>query len=403
MTGDGRPFEGIRVLDLTHVLAGPFSTYQLAVLGADVIKIEPPGRPDMMREEGASPGLAEQGLGTGFLSQNAGKRALALDLETPEGRAIGLKLAEGADVLVENYRKGVLDRLGLGYDAVRAVRPDIIYCSLTGYGHTGPKAHHPAYDPVIQAYSGLMAANGTPEVHPVRCGPPTIDYGTGAQTAFAIAAALFHRSRTGRGQRIDVAMADAALMMMSMPVTATQALGQTPPPFGNVTPGKPAYSCHQTSDGLLFIGAATQRQTVRCWRALGQDAIADEREAMDREELEALGDEDYRRLAAILIEQPAAHWEDVLNEAGVPAARVRRIDEALAEKQTATRGVLAKLGIGEDEVPLDLPVAAFGFEHGGPSLSGAVPRLGQHSREILAEAGYETGEIDDWMARGVVA
>jgi len=316
MTAGARPFEGIRVLNFTHVLAGPFSTYQLAVLGADVIKVEPPEMPDMMRDEDADHELAQQGLGSGFICQAAGKRSLILDLGKPDGLETAHKLVAGSDVLVENYRKGTLERLGLGYDAVRKVRPDIIYCSLTGFGQTGPKADHPAYDPVIPAYSGLMAANGTAEVNPVRVGPPAIDYGTGAQAAFAIASALFHRARTGEGQRIDVAMADAALMMMSMPVMATQVLGRRPVPFGNEAPQKPAYSCHDTADGPLFIGAATQRQVVRTWRALGEAAIADERENMTRAELDAV--------------------------AGVPTARVRRIDEALAEDQTATRGVMAQ-------------------------------------------------------------
>ncbi|MBT7645611.1 MAG: CoA transferase, partial [Rhodospirillaceae bacterium] len=364
--------------------------------------VEPPEMPDMMRDEGADPELAEQGLGSGFVCQAGGKRSLVLDLGKPDGIRAALKLVEGADVLVENYRKGTLERLGLGYDVVRKARPDIIYCSLTGFGQTGPKAEHPAYDPVIQAYSGLMAANGTTEINPVRVGPPAIDYGTGAQAAFAIASALFHRARTGEGQRIDVAMADAALMMMSMPVMATQVLGRTPVPFGNETPGKPAYSCHDTADGLLFIGAATQRQVVRTWRALGEAAIADEREAMTRAELDAVAEPDRARLAGILLDWPADYWEQCLNDAGVPAARVRRIDEALAEEQTATRGVMAQSELQSGGRTLSFPVAAFGFEHGGPALSGPPPRHGQHSREVLAEAGFSAEEIEGLVASGTV-
>ena len=397
-----QPFEGLRVLDFTHVLAGPFAAYQLSVLGADVIKIESPHSPDMMRGQGADSELSARGLGTGFVCQNAGKRSLVLDLSRPEGRAVALRLVEGADVLLENYRKGKLEALGLGYDAVAAVRPDIVYCSLTGFGLTGPKAEHPAYDPVIQAYSGLMAANGNEAMNPLRVGPPLIDYGTGAQAAFAISAALFQRTRTGKGQRIDIAMADAALMMMSMPIMATQSLGKTPPPFGSVTPGQPGYSCHDTADGLIFLGAATNRQVAELWRALGQAEIADAREAMSDSERAELAEHDREHMSRILAGQTAEMWEGLLNEAGVPAARVRRMDEALAEAQMATRGVLATSELTSNGKTLSLPVAAFGYDHGGPALAGPVPRHGEHSREVLLDAGFEAGEVDALVASGTV-
>ncbi|MBN33363.1 MAG: formyl-CoA transferase [Rhodospirillaceae bacterium] len=392
----------MRVQDFTHVLSGPFAAYQLSGMGADVIKIEPPGTPDMMRDQDADPVLSDQGLGTGFTSQNAGKSSLVLDLPTSEGLVVAERLAEDADVRIENYRAGKLEALGLGCEAVAAIRPDIIYCSMTGFGQTGPKRRHPAYDPVIKAYSGLMAANGTADHHPTRVGPPLIDCGTGAQGSFAIASALFQRCRTGKSQRIDVAMADAALMIMSMPVMATQALGRTPPPFGSVTPGQAGYSCYETAEGLIFLGAATVQQYVNLLRALGEEALADERAGMTRQEIADLAEQDMGRLTEILAARTADEWEAIINERGVPAAQARRMDEALAEPQTATRGVVAASEIESDGGPLSLPVAAFGCHHDGPALAGLVPRHGEHSRQVLEEAGLSASEIVDLIAGGAV-
>ena len=204
-----KAFEGYRVLDLTHVLAGPFSTYQLAVLGAEVIKVEPPDAPDIVRVEGAVEALNREGMGVMFQSQGANKRGLSLNLKSEAGRDIFKRLAAGADVVVENYRAGALPSLGLGYDELAALNPSLIYCSITGFGQTGPKAGHTAFDNVIQARSGLMATTGTVHSAPLRVGAPVLDYGTGAQAAFAIAAALLRRERTGERQRLDVSMLDA--------------------------------------------------------------------------------------------------------------------------------------------------------------------------------------------------
>ncbi len=398
-----QPFEGIRVLDFTHVLAGPFCTYQLGVLGADVIKIEAPHKPDMMRIEGDSPPLEEQGRGSDFISQNGNKRSLCLDLGTSEGLAIARKLTETADVIVENYRCGVIDGYGLGYEAAAEIKPDIVYCSLTGFGHTGPKAAHPAFDPVIQAFSGLMAANGAPEAHPVRVGPALIDYGTGAQAAFAIASALFQRSRTGRGQRIDVAMLDAALMLMSTHVVNSQLTDRTPPPMGNTNPQRAAYSCYETADGLVFLGAFTLKQAQTLWRTLGRADIADELEGRDHAFMFGRAAAHAAILRDIMKTRPAQEWEDLINEAGVPAARVRRVDEALREAQVASRGVLRD----NEDVPgngtrIKAPAAAFGYMHNGPKLHAPAPRLGEHTATILEEIGYGTDRIAALNRDGII-
>ncbi|MEM8689666.1 MAG: CaiB/BaiF CoA-transferase family protein [Pseudomonadota bacterium] len=398
-----RPFEGIRCLDLTHVLAGPFSTFQLAVLGADVIKIEPPQNPDMTREEGAVRSLNEEDYGTLYLGQNGGKRAITLDLKTEKGRDILRKLVAGADVLVENYRAGKMAELGLGYEDLTAVNPKLIYCSLTGFGQTGPKARHPAYDVVIQAYSGLMVANGEANSAPVRVGPPMVDYGTGAQAALAISAALYQRGQTGKGQRIDVSMLDGALMLMSSQVTSTLCTGSSPAAHGNAHPDYAGYSTYETMDGLLMIGAHTTRQAADIFHAIGDSTLGEEVAAMSRDELRAARDRLAEMLTQVLLTRTAQEWEDILNDGGVPAARVRRLDETLASEHIASRSVLQTIdGPGGPDETRRLAVAAYSFAHGGPRLDRPPPRVGEHTEEVLAELGLEAEEIADLKSRGIV-
>jgi len=218
-----RAFEGIRVLDLTHVFAGPFCTFQLAVMGADVIKIESPDFPDMMRDEGNSEALNELGLSNFFVCQNSEKKSLSLNLKLDDDREFFLKLVRTADVLVQNYSGKAMERLGFSYKKLKKINPKLIYCSMTGFGKTGPKAEHPAYDSVIQAYSGLMELNGVKSIGPLRVGPAIVDYGTGIHAAFAISSALFRREITGEGLEIDLSMLDAASMRMPSSVSDTLA------------------------------------------------------------------------------------------------------------------------------------------------------------------------------------
>ena len=230
-----RPFEGVRIVDTTHVLAGPYCTYQLALLGAEVIRVEnpDPAGTDMTRGMGRIPALNEQGMGTGYLGQNANKRSIALNLKHPESKDIFAKLIAGADVMVENYRPGAMERLGFGYEAVCKLNPTIIYASLTGYGQEGPLAQAPVYDHVMQAVSGLMSLVGT-EAEPRRVKFPLIDYASGLAGAFAISSALFQRTRTGKPQRIDISMLDAALSLMTSGVAEVLTVGDVLRPTGNV-------------------------------------------------------------------------------------------------------------------------------------------------------------------------
>jgi crotonobetainyl-CoA:carnitine CoA-transferase CaiB-like acyl-CoA transferase len=382
-----RPFEGIRVIDVTHVLAGPFAAYQLAVLGADVIKVEHPDEPDQSRGSGTDKALNRRNMGTSFLTQASNKRSITLDLKQEADREILKKLVASADVFVENYRPGAFEALGLGYEALSAINPRLIYASFSAFGQGGPRREQTAYDHVIQATSGIMAMTGTEDVHPIKFGSPAIDYATGMTGAFALASALFQRTRTGRGQRIDMAMLDVAMILMSSHLTGYLRNGVHPKPHGNRHPHA-TNSAYPTKEGLLMLGASNLRQQRRLWTVLGRpDMIKrsnDEREA-DRERETAV-------LSEILLSRSAAEWEDFLQARHVPAARVRSMGEALSDPQLASRGVIHRHGSAAGvDGGFGVPLAAFTFAHGGPRIDTAPPTLGQHNAEVLAELGVGDG------------
>lgn len=391
-----RPFEGLRVLDLTHVFAGPFCAYQLGVLGAEVIKIEPVSQPDMTRAEGADTALNAQGMGLSFQAQGGGKRTLALDLKSEQGREVFDRLVATADVLVQNYTAHAVEELGLEYDRLSALKPDLIYCAISGFGATGPKAAHAAYDVVIQAYTGIMAANGEADSEPVRVGPAMVDYGTGAQAALAISAALLGRSRTGLGRRVDVSMADCALMLMNSHTATALATGHAPRPHGNQDPDLAGYATYDTADGQVMIGAFSNAQMANLMRAIGEGARADAIMATPRTHIGARREEDAAVLAEVLVTRTAAEWEDRLNAAHVPAARVRGLAETLEEQQLASRSVIQSVD------GMELAVAGFGFDHGGPLLDHAPREHGADSRLVLAELGISQTEFEALQDQGVV-
>src|SRR6476469_4180242 len=265
-----RPFEGIRVIDVTHVLAGPFAAYQLGVLGADVIKIEDPNDPDQSRSSGTDKALNHAQMGTSFLTQASNKRSVALDLKQERDREILKALVKTADVFVENYRPGAFEALGLGYDALSAINPRLIYASFSAFGQNGPRGSQTAYDHVIQATSGIMAMTGTKDVHPVKIGAPAVDYATGMTGAFALSAALYQRERTGKGQRIDMAMLDVAMILMASHLTGYLRNGTHPKPHGNHH-SHATNGAFQTKDGtLVMLGASNIRQQKRLWTLLGR-------------------------------------------------------------------------------------------------------------------------------------
>lgn len=393
-----RPFEGIRVIDITHVLAGPFAAYQLGVLGADVIKVEHPADPDQSRGSGTDPALNLAGMGTGFLTQASNKRSITVDLKAEEGREIIRRLVATADVLVENYRPGAFEALGLGYEALSALNPRLIYASFSAFGQRGPRREQTAYDHVIQATSGIMAMTGTEDVHPVKLGTPAVDYATGTMGAFALASALFQRERTGKGQRIDMAMLDVAMILMASHLTGYLRNGKHPRPHGNVQ-NFATSSAYETKDGMVMLGASNLRQQRRLWAVLDHPDVAKktnpEREA-DREREAAL-------LGEIMRTRTAAEWEEHLQARHVPAARVRTMGEAIADPHLASRGVTHRhQGAAGVEGGFTVPLAAFTYAYDGPRIDTPPPVLGEHTDAVLAELGYGGSDIARLRAAGVV-
>ena len=393
-----RPFEGIRVIDATHVLAGPFAAYQLAVLGADVIKVEHPEESDQSRETGSDHALNKKRMGTSFLTQGSNKRGLSLDIKTSQGQEIFKKLVATADVLVENYRPGALDALGLGYDALSKINPRLIYASMSAFGSKGPRQHHTAYDYVIQATSGIMAMTGTPEVNPIKFGSPAIDYATGTTGAFALASALFQRERTGKGQRIDMAMLDVAMILMGSHITAHLRTGAHPKPVGN-TNEYATNGCYETKDGLLMLGASNMRQYRRIWNVLGKPEMIKK----DRDEREHARENEAAALTEILKDKTADEWEAFFQPLHVPAARVRTMGEALRDPHLDYRGI-KHVHEGSEHIPgaLGVPVAAFQFADGGPRVDSPPPTVGQHNEEILSALGYDKAAIAKLRAAKII-
>ena len=384
-----RPFEGIRIIDITHVLAGPFAAYQLAVLGADVIKVEHPDEPDQSREGGTDRMLNRKNMGTSFLTQGSNKRSITLDLKQEAGRDILKKLVAGADVLVENYRPGAFEALGLGYEALLKINPRLIYCSISAFGQDGVRREQTAYDHVIQATSGIMASTGTEEVNPIKIGAPAVDYATGTMAAFALASALFQRERTGKGQHIDLAMLGVAMMMQASLMTGYFRNGTEPKPHGNKQPFA-TNSAYDAKQGMVMIGASNLRQQARFWRAVERpDMIKTDNEARidDREREAAV-------IADIIKTKTADEWEVYFQARHVPAARVRRMAEAVADPHFRDRRVFHHFDdVPGVDGPVGVPLAAFKFAHGGPSIETPPREMGADSEAVLGELGYSAAEI----------
>jgi len=378
------PLAGIRVVDLTQVFAGPYCTYQLSLLGAEVIKVEPPGG-ELTRQGGAIEALNSQGLGLSYCTQNADKQCVEVDLKSAAGPGQVMELVRNADIFIENFRPGVAERLGLGEAAVREVKPDIIYCSISAYGAQGPIGGRPAYDHVVQAMSGIMCTTGTEATGPTKVGAPYVDYGTGLNAAFAILAALRERDRTSEPQRVDVSMLDTTLTLMANNVVTTASTDVELPPLGNEAASRaPSSGCFTCSDGnLLMVAANNERQFADLCAAVehahwSEDARWCEAEVR-RQHQGALRD----KLDAAFASRSAAHWEAELAQRGVPASRVRNMRELIDEGQPAARGLLHEVAVGTGGTPVTLTGA--GFQLNGHSLGprGTAHPAGSHNAHWL--------------------
>jgi crotonobetainyl-CoA:carnitine CoA-transferase CaiB-like acyl-CoA transferase len=363
-----------------------------------VIKVEHPDDPDQSRGSGTDRALNRGQMGTSFLTQASNKRAITLDLKQEEGREILRRLVAGADVLVENFRPGAFEALGLGYAALSALNPRLVYCSISAFGQDGPRREQTAYDHVIQATSGLMAMTGTEEVHPIKFGAPAVDYATGTMAAFALASALFQRERTGQGQHIDLSMVGVAMMLMGSHLAGYFRNGHEPKPHGNKQPFA-TNSAYQVKDGLLMIGASNLGQQKRLWTVLERPDMI----KTDNESRESDRAREADVLADIIKTRGADEWEAWFQARHVPAARVRTMAEAVADPHLASRGLFHR---HESAPGIDggfgVPLAAFKFAHGGPSIETPPPQFGADTDTVLAELGYAAAEIAALRAARVV-
>jgi crotonobetainyl-CoA:carnitine CoA-transferase CaiB-like acyl-CoA transferase len=390
-------FKGLRVIDTTHVLAGPFASYQMAVLGAEVIKLEDPGDPDQARLQGSDRALSDARMGTAFLAQASGKKALALDLKTDAGQRALKRLIATADVFVENYRPGAFEALGLGYEDFKAVNSGLIYCSISAFGASGPRREQTGYDNILQAFSGMMDMTGWGDGRAVKCGAPVIDYATGTTAAYAITAALFQRERNGgQGQYVDVSMLDVALMLMSAPATGAIWSGEFPKAKGNTFPFA-TIGCYRASDADIMIAASNLTQQKRLWTALGREELikSDNNTRLDNHA------EEQTALSEIVATMPAAYWEDFFGKRRIPAVRVRSLQEALSDPQVAARGVFHRHDL--PGAPLDgltVPMAGFAMSDSPKVLSMPPQRVGAQTEQVLADAGFDPSEIAELRREG---
>ncbi|MBL0210912.1 MAG: CoA transferase [Holophagaceae bacterium] len=393
--------EGIKVLDLTNVLSGPFTTLHLALLGAQVIKVENPKGGDLARCLGILPELNKKLMGTSFIAQNCNKKSITLNTKSAEGKAIFLRMAKDADVVVENFRPGVMDRLGIGYEVLSALNPKLIYCAISGFGQTGPDALKPAYDQIIQGLSGEMSVNGDERLNPLRAGFPVCDTVGGLNAAFAVMAALFHRERTGEGQFIDIALLDSIMPLMGW-VAANLLIGQQQPALmGNDNFTAAPSGTFRTLDGHINIAANKQEQWEAVCDVLGCPELMGDPRFQERDTRKR-----NRKLLTPLLEEKlaaksTAAWVAALNARDVPSGEILSLEQALRQPQMGHREVLRKIPLeGFGEVEVFGLTAQFGKTPG--TVETPPPTLGEHNAEIYSAFGISGTEQAELRDKGVI-
>lgn len=380
-----RPLDGVRVIDLTNVLAGPYCSYQLALFGAEVIKVERPGGGDLARHLGPDPALNEAGVGASFLAQNAGKKSVELDLKNAADRRRFESLVAGADVLVENFRAGVMQRLGLGWDRVHSLNPQLIYCAITGFGQTGPMSQAPAYDQIVQGLSGMMSITGTEQTAPLRVGFPVCDTVGGLMAALAITAALASREQTG-GRFLDVSMLEASISAMGWAVSNYQVSGVETRAMGDQNATAAPSGTFQAADGPLNIAANRQQQYESLCRVIGRLDLIDDARFRTREHRKQNRDSLNSEINRALARRGAQEWSDKLTAVGVPAAPILSIAQAVEAPQLAHRDFFSDVPFPGDP-SRTVRTSSNGVQIDGVALHpvDGPPLLGQHNGEILEQ------------------
>jgi len=386
---------GLRVLDLTNVLAGPFCCYQLAQLSAEVIKVETPGTGDLARQLGADPELNRRLMGASFLAQNAGKRSITLNLKNAKAREAFTRLVKTSDVVVENFRPGVMDRLELGYQRLKVIKSDLIYCAISGFGQDGPLRLNPAYDQIIQGLSGVMSVTGDAQSAPLRVGYPVADTMGGITAAYAISAALFRRERTGEGEFIDVSMLESTLVAMGWVVSNWLIAGVRPKPLGNENMTASPSGTFRTGAGLLNIAANQQQQFEALCKLIGRPELAADPRFAGREDRKRHRTELNVQIEQALAARSAAEWSVLMNKNGVPAGEVLDVPAVLEHPQIVERALLSTF----DDMPeLDRTVSVvrsgFRLASGDPAPASPPPALGADTERLLTELGYSKSDIE---------
>lgn len=393
--------ENIRVLDMTNVLSGPFATVHLALLGAEVIKVENPKGGDLARKLGNVLELNKELMGTSFLAQNANKKSITLNLKNKEAQEVFRKLIRTADVLVENFRPGVMKRLGFPCEVLFELNPRLVYCAISGFGQTGPDALKPAYDQIIQGLSGVMAINGDEQLNPLRTGFPVCDTVSGLNAAFAIMAALFYRERTGEGQSIDVSLLESIMPLVGWVAANLLIGGKQPVLMGNDNFTAAPSGTFSTKDGYINIAANKQEQWVALAEVLGVPELTEDPRFKERDTRKANRKTLTPLLEVELKKKNTLYWVEVLNERGVPSGAILGLEEALTAPQVTHRKTIVT--IKEPEIgDLKLFNLTAKFSKTPAEITAPPPRLSVHTDEILDQLGYSKEEIIALRKKGAI-
>nr|WKF59501.1 Acetyl-CoA:oxalate CoA-transferase [Paraburkholderia busanensis] len=396
------PLAGVRVLDLSNVLAGPFCAYQLALLGAEVIKIEHPEGGDLARRLGADKEASSRNMGASFVAVNAGKQSVTLNLKDPRGKDILRELVKTADVLVENFRPGVMTRLGLDFAALSEVNPKLVYCAISGFGMDGEFAKRPAYDQIIQGIAGVMSVTGDADSAPLRVGYPVSDTVGGLTAAFGICAALLDARATGHGRMLDVSMLEATLATMGWVVSNYLNAGVTPTPMGNENFTAAPSGTFKTGDGPLNIAANENKQFASLCRLIGRADLLDDPRFAERNARKLNRAALRAEIETALAADSAANWEAKCYEAGVPAGRVMSVPEILAHPHLASREFIREFDGTHDTDRQRVTRAGFRLHDADTAPATPAPVLSAHTREQLGALGYDDAHIDQLRAEGVI-